>query len=132
MKICASSNEVWTHWPSPLCSRSISAIRIAWPSSRPAHKSSIGMPTRTGPWPGRPVIDISPPMPWAIWARPGRLAPGPLWPNPELYLRGEILDDERGLLRQLEVDRLPFVGLQVDGQAALVAMQVLEIEALAP
>ena len=74
MKICASSNEVWTHCPTPLVSRSISAIIIAWASRRPAHKSSIGMPTRTGPWPGRPVIDISPPMPWAIWSTPGRLA----------------------------------------------------------
>ncbi len=33
-----------------------------------------GMPTRTGPWPGRPVIDISPPMPWAIWSKPGRFS----------------------------------------------------------
>jgi hypothetical protein len=30
------------------------------------------MPTRTGPWPGRPVMDISPPMPCAIWSKPGR------------------------------------------------------------
>ena len=35
---------------------------------------STGMPTRTGPWPGSPVIDISPPMPCAIWSKPGRLA----------------------------------------------------------
>ena len=37
-------------------------------------RSAIGMPTRTGPWPGRPVIDMSPPMPCAIWSKPGRLA----------------------------------------------------------
>src|SRR4029077_6689606 len=48
------------------------------------------------------------------------------------YLRAEILDDDVGLLRQLKEDRLPFLGLQVERQAALVAMQVLEIEALAP
>ena len=74
MKICASSSEVCTHWPSPLVSRSISAIIIACASSSPAQRSSIGMPTRTGPCPGKPVIDISPPMPWAIWSTPGRLA----------------------------------------------------------
>ena len=34
--------------------------------------SITGMPTRTGPWPGRPVMLISPPMPWAIWSKPGR------------------------------------------------------------
>ena len=32
----------------------------------PALRSATGMPTRTGPCPGRPVIDISPPMPCAI------------------------------------------------------------------
>ena len=26
------------------------------------------------PLPGSPVIDISPPMPWAIWSKPGRSA----------------------------------------------------------
>ena len=32
----------------------------------PAVRSATGMPTRIGPSPGAPVIDISPPMPWAI------------------------------------------------------------------
>ena len=49
-------------------------IMIASASRLPAVRSAIGMPTRTGPWPGRPVIDISPPMPWAIWSKPGRPA----------------------------------------------------------
>ena len=38
----------------------------------PAVRSAIRMPARTGPCPGRPVIDIRPPMPWAIWSTPGR------------------------------------------------------------
>ena len=32
----------------------------------PAVRSAIGMPTRTGPCPGSPVTDMSPPMPCAI------------------------------------------------------------------
>ena len=40
----------------------------------PAQRSAIGMPTRTGPCPGRPVTDIRPPMPCAIWSKPGRPA----------------------------------------------------------
>ena len=44
----------------------------------------MGMPTRTGPWPGMPVIDMRPPMPWAIWSTPGRSRYGPLWPKPEM------------------------------------------------
>ena len=52
--------------------------------------------------------------------------------EPVFHLRAEILDDDVGLLRQLEEDRLAFLGLQIEGQAALVAMQVLEIEPVAP
>src|SRR5207302_1168475 len=52
--------------------------------------------------------------------------------EPVFYLRAEILDDDVGLLRQFEEDRLAVLGLQIDGQAALVAMQVLEIEPVAP
>jgi len=44
----------------------------------------MGMPTRTGPWPGIPVMLINPPMPWAIWSTPGRSRYGPLWPKPEM------------------------------------------------
>jgi len=40
--------------------------RIPSAQNSPAQRSAIGMPTRTGPLPRRPVIDISPPMPWAI------------------------------------------------------------------
>ena len=50
----------------------------------PAVRSATGMPTRTGPWPGSPVIDISPPMPCAIWSNPGRSRYGPSWPKPEI------------------------------------------------
>ena len=50
----------------PVRVRSNRAIMMPSASKLPALKSAIGMPTRTGPCPGRPVIDISPPMPWAI------------------------------------------------------------------
>ena len=66
MKICASSSEVWTHWPSPVRSRAKSARVMPLARSMPAEVSLIAMPTRVGPCPGWPVIDISPPMPWAI------------------------------------------------------------------
>ena len=62
----ASSNEVCTHFPSPVISRSRSATRMPWARKIPEHRSAIGMPTRTGPWPGMPVMDMRPPMPWAI------------------------------------------------------------------
>ena len=66
MKICASSRLVCTQRPTPVRVRSNSAMMTPIASRLPAVRSSIGMPTRTGPWPGRPVMDISPPMPWAI------------------------------------------------------------------
>ena len=72
MKICASSRLVVTQRPTPVRSRSNSAIRQPIASRLPAVRSSIGMPTRIGPRPGSPVIDISPPMPWAIWSTPAR------------------------------------------------------------
>ena len=74
MKICACSSDVVTHCPSPEVSRSSSAVRIPSAASNPAERSAIGMPTRIGPPPGAPVIDINPPMPCAIWSKPGRLA----------------------------------------------------------
>ena len=66
------TNDVVTHFPSPVDSRSYRATRIPWARKIPAHRSVIGIPTRTGPWPGRPVMDIKPPKPWAIWSTPGR------------------------------------------------------------
>ena len=66
MKICASSSEVVTQRPTPVFSRSNRAVITPSASKLPAVRSAIGMPTRTGPWPGRPVMDISPPMPCAI------------------------------------------------------------------
>ncbi len=48
------------------------------------------------------------------------------------YLGAEILDDDVSLLRQLKKDCLAFLGLQVERQAALVAVQVLEIKPVAP
>ena len=48
-----------------------------------------------------------------------------------LYRRSEILDDDIGILGQIHEDRETLCGLQIEGQAALVAMQVLEIEPVA-
>src|SRR5216683_956850 len=56
MDSIASSNEVCTHFPSPVTSRSRSATRMPWARRIPAHRSATGMPTRTGPWPGMPVV----------------------------------------------------------------------------
>src|SRR5438445_10349043 len=56
IKICACSSEVFTHCPFPDTSRSRRAVRMPMAQNRPAHKSAIGMPARTGPCPGMPVI----------------------------------------------------------------------------
>ena len=61
-------------WPFFDVSRSSSAVRMPSAQNSPAVRSATGMPTRTGPCPGNPVIDISPPMPWAIWSKPGRFS----------------------------------------------------------
>ena len=43
--------------------RSMSAPRMPCARKIPAVRSATGMPTRTGPCPGSPVTDMSPPMP---------------------------------------------------------------------
>ena len=68
MVTMASRSEVCTHWPLPERSRSMSAPRTPWARKIPAVRSAIGMPTRTGPCPGSPVTDMSPPVPCAIWS----------------------------------------------------------------
>ena len=70
-------------------------------SSRPAEVSSIAMPTRIGPCPGSPVIDIRPPMPWAIWSTPGAARVGAV-----LAEAGDAaVDDARvDLLHRLVID----------------------------
>ena len=57
-----------------LFSRPSKASSTPCAAKPPAVRSAIGMPTRIGPSPGVPVIDINPPIPWAIWSRPGRVA----------------------------------------------------------
>ena len=47
---------------------------IASASRVPAVTSETAIPARIGPRPGSPVTDISPPMPWAIWSTPARIA----------------------------------------------------------
>src|SRR5690348_4583387 len=39
---------------------------------QPAECQPPGRRSRTGPCPGKPVIDMSPPMPCAIWSKLGR------------------------------------------------------------
>ena len=119
----------------------------------PADRSATGMPTRTGPWPGRPVIDISPPMPWAIWSKPGAVAVRPALPEPRdagidearverlqrgvvdaepgLDVRPVVLDQDVGAAHQLAEDLDPLRRFEVERQAALVAVQVLEIGTVA-
>ena len=46
----------------------------------PAAESDTAMPARTGPWPGRPVMLISPPTPWMIWSTAPFVLAGPSWP----------------------------------------------------
>ena len=50
----------FTHRPFPLTSRSRSAIRMPFARRAPAETSLMAMPTRMGPLPGSPVMDISP------------------------------------------------------------------------
>ncbi len=64
--ISASSRLDCTQRPRPVRSRSYSAIMMPSASRFPAVRSVIGMPTRTGPCSGKPVIDMSPPSPCAI------------------------------------------------------------------
>jgi len=42
------------------------------------------MPARIGGWPGSPVIDINPDMPWAMASSPARSLQGPSCPKPEM------------------------------------------------
>ena len=59
----ADSRELCTHCPLPETLRSCSAIRIPIAANSPALRSATGMPARTGPWPGKPVTHIKPPIP---------------------------------------------------------------------
>ena len=68
MVTMASSRDVCTHCPLPERSRSMSAQRMPCARKIPAVRSATGMPTRTGPCPCSPVMDMSPPMPCAIWS----------------------------------------------------------------
>ena len=38
-----------------------------------SRESATAIPARTGPWPGKPVTAMRPPIPWAIWSKPGRV-----------------------------------------------------------
>ena len=50
----------------------------------PAPMSVMGTPTLAGGPPGKPVIDISPLIPWATRSNPPRLRYGPVPPKPDM------------------------------------------------
>ena len=149
MNVCTSSSEVCTHRPTPVRSRSNSAVMTPNASRFPAVRSAIGIPTRTGPCPGSPVMLISPPIPCAIWSTPARAAYGPALPEPAdaaihqpgidlvhvverdpklvLHVRPHVLDDHVGRRRQLHERGMPRRRLQVQLDHPLVAVQVLEV-----
>src|SRR5262244_527373 len=112
MVTMASRSEVCTHCPLPERSRSMRAQRMPWARKMPAVRSATGMPTRTGPCPGKPVTDMSPPMPGAVAIRPGlseagdaavddaRVDPGQRFvvdAEPVLHVRTEVLHHHVGL-----------------------------------
>ncbi len=51
--------------------------------------------------------------------------------EPMLHVRAVVLDDDVGFGRELHEDRMAFGGLEVQRHRLLVAMQVLEVEAVA-
>ena len=51
--------------------------------------------------------------------------------EPVLHVGAVVLDDDVGLLRELHEDRVAFLALEVERHRLLVAMQVLEVEAVA-
>ena len=147
--ICAARSELSTHWPWPDTSRSKSATRMPIAQNIPAVRSATGMPTRTGPCPGRPVIDIKPAHSlrdlieaWAVAIRPAlpkagnagidqarvdRLQRLVVDAEPGLYIGPVVLDDDIRVPHQLAEDLDPLGCLEIQRQAALVAVQVLKI-----
>ncbi len=61
-----ASSDVRTTRPTPVVVRSCSAASTPYAPYIPAIRSAIGTPTLVGC--PVPVIDISPPSPWAIWS----------------------------------------------------------------
>ena len=49
--------------------------------------SHTAPPTRVGPFSSKPVTDMMPVMPCAIWSKPPRSTYGPSWPKPERLAR---------------------------------------------
>src|SRR5262249_41624323 len=105
------------------------------------------LPRQTGDrhQPAHALCDLIDPRPLRI--RPGLAEPGDAavydaWidlldrlvvnAEAELHLRAEIFDNEIRLLGQFHKDRLTVRAFQIERQAALVAMQVLKVETLAP
>ena len=64
--IIPASSDVRTTRPRPVLARSCSAATTPKAPFIPAIRSAIGTPTFVGS--AVPVIDISPPSPWAIWS----------------------------------------------------------------
>ncbi len=153
MNTCASSRLVVTQRPCPVRWRSNSAVMMPRASRLPAVRSAIGMPTRTGPWPGRPVIDIRPPMPLrdlvhagarairAVLAEAADAAVDqarvdgvhvvPRDAQAVLHVGAHVLDQHVRLGRQPHEGGVPGRDFRSSTDGALVAVQVLEVRPVA-
>ena len=118
----------------------------------PAVRSATGMPTRIGPRPGSPVIDIKPAHPLrdlvesrTVAVRPvlpkagdagindpriDRLQALVIHPEAELHVRPVVLHHHISLSDEALHHRQPVRRLQVQGQTALVAVQVLKVRTM--
>ena len=128
MKICASSSEVCTHWPLPVCARCISASKMACDRKMPEVRSAIGMPDAHRPL-SRQAGDRHQPahaLGDLVHARPRRVRPALPEPRdaaiddaridrrdrvvidlqPVLHVGTVVLHDHIGLLRQSHEDRV--------------------------
>src|SRR5213078_3895934 len=114
----------------------------------PAVRSATGMPTRTGPWPGRPVTDISPRIILGSISGFGQDGPyaGDAAKNdarvdllevlvvdaqPLLHGRPKILHHHVGFLDHAHEGGVARRRFEVERHAALVAVQILEIGTVA-
>ena len=128
MKICASSSEVWTHWPSPallaLDQRHQDRLREQQPGAEIVDRDAdphrpLARQAGDRHQPAHALGDLVDPRPLGIGpalaeagdaaiddARVDLLDRLVIDAEAEFHLRAEILDDDVGLLRQLQKDRL--------------------------
>ena len=153
MAICAPSSELCTHWPSPDCSRSSSAIRMPMAAKMPARE--IGdRECRRAPGLGRQagdrhqpahalrdLVEAGPVAIRAVLAEAGDTgidearidgAQGfVIDAEAEFHVGPIVFHHARPRARTRAVENLQSLGaLEVQRQAALVAVQILEIRAV--